>query len=82
MLTLVVKVMVKAGDVVEQDQPVLIMEAMKMEVCCQFCFVYSQCASQMVLKAPRAGTVARVNFEVGGLVGEDAALVVLESEED
>ncbi len=57
-------VLVKAnvGDRVEQDQDVLVMEAMKME---------------LSLKAPRAGEIAEIRVDVGDFVEADAALVVL-----
>ncbi len=57
-------VLVKAsvGDRVEQDQDVLVMEAMKME---------------LSLKAPRAGEIAEIRVAIGDFVEADAALVVL-----
>jgi 3-methylcrotonyl-CoA carboxylase alpha subunit len=57
-------VLVKAnvGDRVEQDQDVLVMEAMKME---------------LTLKAPRAGEIAEIRVAVGDFVEADAALVLL-----
>jgi 3-methylcrotonyl-CoA carboxylase alpha subunit len=59
-------VLVKAqiGDRVEQDQDVLVMEAMKME---------------LTLKAPAAGTIAEIRFEVGAFVEADAVLALLKS---
>ena len=55
-------VLVKAqpGDVVEQGQELLVMEAMKME---------------LALKAPRAGTIESVNATQGEFVEADAVLV-------
>ncbi len=52
----------KVGDRVEQDQDVLVMEAMKME---------------LTLKAPRTGVIAEIRIIVGDFVEADAALVVL-----
>jgi 3-methylcrotonyl-CoA carboxylase alpha subunit len=58
-------VLIKAnvGDRVEQDQDVLVMEAMKME---------------LTLKAPRAGEIAEIRIAVGDFVEADASLVLLE----
>jgi len=56
----IVLVKTKAGDVVEQDQELLMMEAMKME---------------LALKAPRAGTIESVNAMQGEFVEADAVLV-------
>jgi 3-methylcrotonyl-CoA carboxylase alpha subunit len=50
----------RAGDVVEQGQELLVMEAMKME---------------LALKAPRAGTIESVNATQGEFVEADAVLV-------
>lgn len=50
----------KAGDVVEQGQELLVMEAMKME---------------LALKAPRAGTIESFNATEGEFVEADAVLV-------
>ena len=55
-----VLVKAKAGDVVEQDQELLVMEAMKME---------------LALKAPRAGTIESINATQGEFVEADAVLV-------
>ncbi|WP_426689353.1 acetyl/propionyl/methylcrotonyl-CoA carboxylase subunit alpha [Rhodanobacter ginsengiterrae] len=56
----IVLVKAKAGDVVEQGQELLVMEAMKME---------------LVLKAPRAGTIDSINATQGEFVEADAVLV-------
>jgi 3-methylcrotonyl-CoA carboxylase alpha subunit len=56
----IVLVKAKAGDVVEQGQELLVMEAMKME---------------LALKAPRAGTIESVNATQGEFVEADAVLV-------
>ena len=59
----VISILVKPGDTVEADQPMVILEAMKME---------------MTLKSPRDGVVATVDTENGALVDDGAALVNLE----
>jgi biotin carboxyl carrier protein len=59
----VVKVLVKSGDIVAARQPLVIVEAMKME---------------NELRAPRAGTVADVRVSEGQLVEAHAVMVVLE----
>jgi len=56
----IVLVKAKAGDVVEQGQELLVMEAMKME---------------LALKAPRAGTIESINATQGEFVEADAVLV-------
>ncbi|OOG55217.1 3-methylcrotonyl-CoA carboxylase [Rhodanobacter sp. B05] len=56
----IVLVKAKAGDVVEQGQELLVMEAMKME---------------LALKAPRAGTIESMNATQGEFVEADAVLV-------
>jgi 3-methylcrotonyl-CoA carboxylase alpha subunit len=61
----VISVLVKAGDVVTADQPLVILEAMKME---------------MTLKSPRDGTVADIAVSEGDLVDDGAALVNLEED--
>ncbi|RHY86427.1 hypothetical protein DYB35_011090, partial [Aphanomyces astaci] len=60
----IVKVMAKAGDAIVADQPLLIMEAMKMEV-------------GHVIRAPRDGAVADVNCQVGDFVSDGHVLVEL-----
>jgi biotin carboxyl carrier protein len=59
----VVKVLVKSGDIVAARQPLVIVEAMKME---------------NELRAPRAGTVADVRVSEGQSVEAHSVLVVLE----
>jgi 3-methylcrotonyl-CoA carboxylase alpha subunit len=59
----VIAVSVKEGDVVEQGQPLLVMEAMKME---------------HTIGAPSAGTVREVFYSVGEQVQEGAQLIALE----
>jgi len=61
----VVAVLVEAGAKVVQGQPLVVMEAMKME---------------HTLKAPANGTVASLHFAVGALVDEGEALVAFEAE--
>ncbi|CAM0998278.1 3-methylcrotonyl-CoA carboxylase [Rhodanobacter sp. Root179] len=56
----IVLVKAKVGDVVEQGQELLVMEAMKME---------------LALKAPRAGTIESINAMQGEFVEADAVLV-------
>jgi 3-methylcrotonyl-CoA carboxylase alpha subunit len=56
----IVLVKAKAGDVVDQGQELLVMEAMKME---------------LALKAPRAGTIESINATQGEFVEADAVLV-------
>lgn len=60
---LLTKLMVKAGDKVEPDQPMAIIEAMKME---------------NVLRAVRAGTVKSVNAGEGESVAVDSIIIELE----
>ena len=59
----VVRALVKEGDSVDAGQPVLVIEAMKME---------------NELKAPRAGTIRRVAVEPGALVEAGTVLVEIE----
>ena len=59
----VVLVKAAAGDAVEADAVLLVMEAMKME---------------LALKAPRAGTLAEVRARAGDFVEADAVLATLE----
>ena len=58
----VVQVLVRAGDAVRQGQPMMVVEAMKME---------------HTIAAPRDGTVAAVHFAPGDLVDEGAELIAL-----
>ena len=60
---LVVNVLVEAGDRVEKDQVLVVLESMKM---------------QMQLKAPFAGQVERVAATIGAQVEKGAALVAVE----
>jgi len=59
----VISVLVEAGETVTADQPLIILEAMKME---------------MTLKSPRDGVVAEVTAAVGQLVTDGEALIALE----
>lgn len=56
------KVLVKAGDAVEEDQELIILESMKMEI---------------PVVAPRAGTVQDVRVKENDVVAENQVLVVL-----
>ena len=60
-----VQVLVKAGDAVRQGQPMMVVEAMKME---------------HTIAAPRDGSVAAVHFAPGDLVEEGAELIALASD--
>jgi len=60
----IVLVKVATGDAVEEGQELLVMEAMKME---------------LSLKAPRAGTIGRLDAGAGDFVEADAVLVELEA---
>ena len=55
----VLEIVVKAGDAVDEGDPVLIIEAMKMEI---------------EVTAHTSGTVASVNVAVGDAVGEGQAV--------
>jgi len=59
----VTRVLVKAGDAVEKGQPLIAIEAMKME---------------HVIRAPRAGRVAKVAAAQGEMVKGGVALVEME----
>jgi 3-methylcrotonyl-CoA carboxylase alpha subunit len=59
----IVQVLVRPGDKVEAGQALLVLEAMKME---------------HTIKAPAAGTVASVHFQVGDQVEEGADLAALD----
>jgi len=63
----VVRVDVRVGDTVADGQPLIWLEAMKME---------------HVVRAPAAGTVAGLPVGVGGQVGQGTTLAVVESERD
>ena len=56
------KVLVKAGDSVDEDQELIILESMKMEI---------------PVVAPRAGTVQEVRVKEADVVAENQVLVVL-----
>lgn len=56
----IISIAVAVGDVVEADQPLLVMESMKMEI---------------PLLAPSAGTVSRIGVAVGDVVQEGDLLV-------
>jgi 3-methylcrotonyl-CoA carboxylase alpha subunit len=62
----VVQVLVKAGDAVAAGQPLIVVEAMKME---------------HAIKAPAAGRVAAVHFKVGDAVAEGTELLEFEAKE-
>jgi len=62
----IVKVMVKLGEKVKKDSPVIILEAMKME---------------HTVRAHKAGIIKSIYFGKGDLVEEGASLVALEGEE-
>jgi len=63
----IIAVNTKAGDSVKAGDPLIVMEAMKME---------------MTLEAPRDGVVAEVNFEAGSLVSDGEVLLTLEEESE
>ena len=63
----VLDVKVAVGDVVEPDQPLLLLEAMKME---------------QTVRAPAAARVAEIRVEAGAMVGPGAVLLVLEPLEE
>jgi acetyl-CoA carboxylase biotin carboxyl carrier protein len=56
------KILVKAGDAVEEDQELIILESMKMEI---------------PVVAPHAGTVDGVKVKENDVVAENQVLVVL-----
>ncbi len=60
---LIVKLLIAAGDVVKTEQPLVVMEAMKM---------------QNELKASKAGRVTRVAVEAGAIVPAGKLLLVIE----
>ncbi len=57
------KIQAAAGSKVAQDEPVLILESMKMEI---------------PVNAPRAGTVIEVYFQEGEVVGEGEVVAIIE----
>lgn len=60
---LVVKVLVGEGDSVEADQPLVLLEAMKME---------------NEIRAARSGTIKKVGVAAGERVGQNGVLLVIE----
>jgi 3-methylcrotonyl-CoA carboxylase alpha subunit len=62
----VARVLVRPGDVVEKNAPLVVIEAMKME---------------LTLRAPLEGTVAQVRHAVDDMVEEGTELVTFETEE-
>jgi 3-methylcrotonyl-CoA carboxylase alpha subunit len=62
---IVLKIDARPGDVVKKGQPLLILEAMKME---------------HVIAAPRDGTIATINCQEGELVQPGVELITLESQ--
>jgi len=60
----IVAVLVKAGEAVERHQPLIVLEAMKME---------------HTMRAPAAGVVAKLNVRVGEQVSDGTELLVIES---
>ena len=62
----VIEVKVSEGDSVEAGQPLIILEAMKME---------------HTINAPTAGTVAEVLYNAGDLVDDGAELLILDAAE-
>ncbi|RUO80527.1 3-methylcrotonyl-CoA carboxylase [Idiomarina tyrosinivorans] len=62
----ILEVLVAAGDSVEKDQALVIMEAMKMEY---------------TIRAPHAGSVTQVFYQAGELVSDGAELLIVEQEE-
>ncbi|KAI9011637.1 carbamoyl-phosphate synthase L chain, ATP binding domain-containing protein [Hyaloraphidium curvatum] len=63
----IISVLVEPGAVVEKGQPLVVLEAMKME---------------HVIKAPDAGKIAKVMYKVGDTVGEGKVLVQMEGQEE
>lgn len=63
----IIQVYVEQGQVVSKDQPLIAMEAMKMEY---------------TIKAPFAGVVGQVFFNVGDLVSDSAQLIALDTVAD
>jgi acetyl-CoA carboxylase biotin carboxyl carrier protein len=57
------KIEAPAGSKVAQDDPVLILESMKMEI---------------PVNAPRAGTVVEIYFKEGEVVGEGETVAIIE----
>jgi biotin carboxyl carrier protein len=59
----VVKLLVNVGDKVEEDEPIIMLEALKME---------------MPVVAPASGTLKEFKAEVGQEVESDAVLAIIE----
>jgi len=59
----VVNILVKEGDEVEENDPVVTLEAMKIE---------------MPVVAPASGTVTEINVSPGDVVEADTVLIVIE----
>ncbi len=59
----IISILVSQGDTIEEDEEVMVLEAMKMETS-----VYS----------PAAGTVKEINVKAGDAVEEDDVLMILE----
>jgi 3-methylcrotonyl-CoA carboxylase alpha subunit len=62
----VARVMVQAGDIVEKNAPLIVIEAMKME---------------LTLRASRSGTIAKVFRAVDEMVQEGAEVVTFTTED-
>ena len=62
----IVRINANVGDNVKSGDVVIVMEAMKME---------------HAIKAPRDGTVVELNYNVGDIVGDKAALAVVDDED-
>ena len=61
------QVLVSAGDAVAEGEPLLVLEAMKME---------------HTLRAPRAGEVARIDVSEGEQVSRGVSLIILDGGDD
>lgn len=59
----IIEVKIKPGDLVKEDQEIIVLEAMKME---------------MPIVAPGSGTIREVNAQVGQAVEADMVLAVIE----
>ena len=70
--------MVQAGAVVTKDQPLIKMESMKMLVRVAAAAPPAD-ALQQILRAPRDGVVARINFNKGEFVGEAAVVIEMQA---
>lgn len=56
------KVLINVGDVVDEDQPLAILESMKMEI---------------PVLSPCSGTIESVNIEVGSVIGDGDIVAVI-----